>query len=118
MLSDIFEISYSSNYKSLGFAQSKLVKFEKYNSSDLETKYYLRISVKDQPGVLSMITSYFNDAKISVEKILQLPDNNYEGIPILITTHKIKSSKLLKSVKKIEDLDFVFENISVIPIEY
>ena len=118
VLSDIYEISYSSNYKSLGFAQSKLVKFEKYNSSDLETKYYLRIRVKDQPGVLSMITSYFNDAKISVEKILQLPDNNYEGIPILITTHKIKSSKLLNSVKKIEDLDFVFENISVIPIEY
>jgi hypothetical protein len=25
---------------------------------------------------------------------------------------------LLSSVKKIEDLDFVFDNISVIPIEY
>ena len=66
VLSDIYEISYSSNYKSLGFAQSKLIKFEKYNSSDLETKFYLRIRVKDQPGVLSMITSYFNDANISV----------------------------------------------------
>ena len=118
VLSDIYEISNSSNYKSLGFAQSKLVKFDKYNSSDLEIKYYLRIRVKDEPGVLSMITSYFNDANISVEKILQFPDNNSKGIPILITTHKIKSSKLLSSVKKIEDLDFVFENISVIPIEY
>ena len=118
VLSDIYEISYSSSYKSLGFAQSKLVKFEKYNSSDLEIKYYLRIRVKDEPGVLSMITSYFNDTNISIEKILQFPDNNFEGIPILITTHKIKSSKLLSSVKKIEDLDFVFENISVIPIEY
>ena len=35
VLSDIYEIFYSSNYKSLGFSQSKLVKFEKYNSSDL-----------------------------------------------------------------------------------
>ena len=118
VLSDIYEISKNSSYKSLGFAQSKLVKLEKYNSSNLETKYYLRIRVKDQPGVLSMITSYFNDANISVEKILQFPDNNSDSIPILITTHKIKSSRLLSSVKKIEDLDFVFENISVIPIEY
>ena len=118
VLSDIYEISYSSNYKSLGFSMSKLVKFEKYNSSDLEIKYYLRIRVKDKPGVLSMIKSYFNDANISVEKILQIPDNSTEGIPILITTHKIKSSELLSSVKKISDLDFVFENISVIPIEY
>ena len=38
------------------------------------------------------------------------------GMPILFTL--IKSSKLLSSVKKIADLDFVFENISVIPIEY
>ena len=118
VLSDIYEISNSSNYKSLGFAQSKLIKFEKYNSSDIETKYYLRIRAKDEPGVLSMITSYFNDANISVEKILQIPDNNSESIPILITTHKIKSSKLLSSVKKIADLDFVFENITVIPIEH
>ena len=118
VLSDIYEISNSSNYKSLGFAQSKLVKFEKYNSSDIETKYYLRIRAKDEPGVLSMITSYFNDANISVEKILQIPDNNSESIPILITTHKIKSSKLLSSVKKIADLNFIFENISVIPIEH
>ena len=118
VLSDIYEISNSSNYKSLGFAQSKLVKFEKYNSSDIETKYYLKIRAKDEPGVLSMITSYFNDANISVEKILQIPDNNSESIPILITTHKIKSSKLLSSVKKIADLNFIFENISVIPIEH
>ena len=118
VLSDIYEISNSSNYKSLGFAQSKLIKFEKYNSSDIETKYYLRIRANDEPGVLSMITSYFNDANISVEKILQIPDNNSESIPILITTHKIKSSKLLSSVKKIADLNFVFENISVIPIEH
>ena len=64
-----------------------------------------------------MITSYFNDAHISVEKILQYPDTSSEDLPILITTHKVKSSQLLSSVKKIEDLDFVSENISVIPIE-
>ena len=118
VLSDIYEIFTSFNYKSLGFVQSKLAKFDKYNSLNLETKYYLRIRAKDEPGVLSMITSYFNDANISIEKILQFPDNNSDGIPIIITTHKIKSSELLNSVKKIENLNFVLENISVIPIEY
>ena len=118
VLSDIFEISNSNSFKSLGFTNSKLKKFEKFNSSDLESKYYLRIMVKDQPGVLSMITSYFNDANISVEKILQIPDNNSNSIPIVITTHKIKSSELLSSVKKIADLDFILDNISLIPIEH
>ncbi len=118
VLSDIYEIFNSNNYSSLGFNNSKLKKFEKYNSSNLESKFYLRIRVKDKPGVLSMITSYFNDSNISVEKILQIPDNNTNSIPIVITTHKIKSSELIKSVKKISDLEFVLDNISLIPIEH
>mgnify|MGYP000494110389 FL=1 len=117
ILSDIYEISNSTGYKSLGFTNSKLVKFKKFNSSNLESKYYLRIRAKEQPGVLSMITSYFNEANISIEKILQIPDNDSDSIPIVITTHKIISSELLSSVKKIEDLDFILGNISLIPIE-
>ena len=118
ILSDIYEISNNTEYRSLGFAKSKLIKFEKFNSDNLETKYYLRIRAKDQPGVLSKITSYFNDANISVEKIFQLPDNDSDSMPIVITTHKIKSSKLLSSVKKISDLDFILDNITLIPIEH
>ena len=73
--------------------------------SNLESKFYLRIRAKDQPGVLSKITSYFNESNISIEKILQIPDNKSNSTPIVITTHKIKTSKLLNSVKKISELD-------------
>ena len=118
VLSDILEISSKSLTKSLGFSCSKLIKFEKYNSSNLESKYFLRVRVNDQPGVLSKITSYFNDNNISIEKILQIPDNDSKSMPIVITTHKIKSSELLSSVKKIADLDFILDKISLIPIEY
>ena len=118
VLSDILEISSKSHTKSLGFSYSKLIKFEKFNSSNLESKYFLRVRVNDQPGVLSKITSYFNDNNISIEKILQIPDNDSKSMPIVITTHKIKSSELLSSVKKIADLDFILDKISLIPIEY
>ena len=118
VLSDILEISSKSLTKSLGFSYSKLIKFEKFNSSNLESKYFLRVRVNDQPGVLSKITSYFNDNNISIEKILQIPDNDSKSMPIVITTHKIKSSELLSSVKKIADLDFILDKISLIPIEY
>ena len=50
--------------------------------------------------------------------MLQMPDNNSNSMPIVITTHKIKSSKLLNSVKKISELDFILDNISLIPIEH
>ena len=117
VLSDIYEIFNKSNKKSLGYKNSNLKKFEKFDSSNIESKFYIRIRAKDQPGVLSKITSYFNDSGVSIEKILQIPDNKTDSAPIVITTHKIKTYELLNSVKKISDLEFILENISLIPIE-
>ncbi len=117
ILSDIFEISNNSKFTSIGYNINDLKKYQKFDSSNLESKFYLRIRVKDQPGVLSKITTYLNDSNISVEKILQTPDKKENNIPILIITHKIKTSELLNSVNKISDLEFVNENISIIPIE-
>jgi len=117
ILSDIFEISNNSNFKSIGYNTNDLKNYQKFDSSNLESKFYLRIRAKDQSGVLSKITTYLNDSNISVEKILQTPDKKENNIPILIITHKIKTSELLNSVNKISDLKFVHENISIIPIE-
>ncbi len=117
ILSDVFEIANNVDVRSIGYNTDKLIKYEKFDSSNIESKFYLRISVIDQSGVLSKITSYLNEYNISVEKILQIPDSKENNIPILITTHKIKTSELLNSVKKIGELEFVDENISIIPIE-
>ncbi len=117
ILSDIFEISNNTKFTSIGYNINDLKKYQKFDSSNLESKFYLRIRVEDQPGVLSKITTYLNDSNISVEKILQTPDKKENNIPILIITHKIKTSELLNSVNKISDLEFVNKNISIIPIE-
>ena len=117
ILSDIFEIASNGEFRSIGYDISQLIKYQKFDSSNIESKFYLRIRVIDQSGVLSKITSYLNEYNISVEKILQIPDSKENNIPILITTHKIKMSELLNSVKKIGELEFVDENISIIPIE-
>ena len=117
ILSDIFEIASNSEFRSIGYKTDQLIKYKKFDSSNIESKFYLRIRVIDQSGVLSKITSYLNEYNISVEKILQIPDSKENNIPILITTHKIKMSELLNSVKKIGELEFVDENISIIPIE-
>ena len=117
ILSDVFEIANNVDVRSIGYNTDQLTRYEKFDSSNIESKFYLRIRVIDQSGVLSKITSYLNEYNISVEKILQIPDSKENNIPILITTHKIKMSELLNSVKKIGELEFVDENISIIPIE-
>ena len=84
----------------------------------VESLYYLRIMTKDIAGVLSMITSYFRDFDISIEKILQIPDNKTNtSIPIIIFTHPTIRRKLLDAISLIEKQDFVLEKISIVAID-
>ena len=73
---------------------------------------------KDIAGVLSKITGFFEINNISIEKIIQIPENKKNlPIPIIIISHIVKTSKLLEIIKLIENQDFVLDKISFIPID-
>ena len=118
VLSDLYDITQNKNYDNLGFKTKDLKDYKKYNFENLINCYYLRIMTEDKPGVLSSITNHFTESGISVEKILQLPENINSNlpIPIIITTHKIKREILNKVINKIEKIGFVKEKITVLPI--
>ena len=118
VLSDLYDISQNDTFDNLGFKTPNLIDHKKYNSKNVINSYYLRIMTEDKPGVLSSITNNFTESDISVEKILQLPDNIMEKkpIPIIITTHKIQKNVLNKVINKIEKHNFVKEKITVLAI--
>ena len=117
VISDLYEIISGSNISSLGYVTSKLKDYSKFNTLEITSPYYLRIMTQDIAGVLSRITGYFKDFNISIEKILQIPDdNNKDSVPIIIFTHNISKNKLLKVITLIEKQDFVLEKISIISI--
>ena len=117
VISDLYEISLETNIPSLGYSFDKLIDYKKFNNSEIESSYYLRITTKDIAGVLSKITGHFRDFHISIEKILQIPDDNIKlSVPIIIFTHKIKKYKLFNVINLIEKQEFVLEKIAIIPI--
>ena len=73
-----------------------------YNYGNYSNSLYLRFEVKDKPGVLSHITKQLAKSKISVERLIQIPDKQRRSASIVIITHKTKeinSRKCLKSIK-------------------
>ena len=119
ILSDILEISNSHDQKSLGYENSSLIQLESADYNNTISSFYLRIIVKDISGVLAKITSNLTNEGISIETILQLPENNHDKdkVPIIITTHGTTISLLNKAIVKIENLDFVISKITVINID-
>ena len=118
VLSDLFDIVQNSTFDNLGFKIHKLNEFEKYPSKNINQIFYLRIMAEDKAGVLSTITNNFTDQGISVQKILQIPENikSNSPVPIIITTHKVNKNILVKVLANLEKLDFVREKITLLPI--
>ena len=119
IISDLYEILLNSNIPSLGYKISTLKHIKKHDILEIERSYYVRIMTKDIVGVLATITSYFNESHISIEKILQVPENIGENlpIPIIIFTHQIKKKLLIQTIRKIENLDFVLDKIIIMNID-
>ena len=73
-----------------------------YNANNYSNSLYLRFEVKDKPGVLSQITQQLAKRKISVERLIQIPDHKRKTASIVIITHKANeynAQKCLKSVR-------------------
>ncbi len=118
VLSDLYDISQNRSFDNLGFRVGELKQFNKFLSENIINRYYLRIMSEDKPGVLSSITNLFSQTNISIEKILQLPENinSNEPIPIIITTHKVQKEILTKVILNLEKLEFVKEKITLLAI--
>ena len=64
---------------------------------------YIRLDVKDKPGVLSSITRIFSKNKISIKNLIQVPNKIKKNASIVIITHSSSEKnfqKLLFNLKK------------------
>ena len=74
-----------------------------YNEKNSSNSLYLRLEVKDKPGVLSQITKLLANNKISIERVIQIPNHKKKSASIVIITHKAtesRSQNLINSLKK------------------
>ncbi len=76
------------------------------NQDEISSKYYIRFSVADKPGVLAEITKLFGENNISIETILQRPSAT-ENVNLLLSTHTAIEGDIQKVIAISEKLDFV-----------
>ncbi len=73
-----------------------------YKHENYLNSLYVRIEVKDKPGVLSEVTKSFSKNNVSIERIIQKPDHKKKTASIVIITHRSlekNSQNLIRSLK-------------------
>lgn len=87
------------------------------SAESVNSQYFLRLHVKDQPGALSKITGLFNEQGISLQKIIQEPLLNKNLAEVAIITHTTKQQHFEQIYQLLKDLDAVIDVKSYYRVE-
>lgn len=84
---------------------------------NLWTKYYLRFSTLDQPGVLSKISGILGNLGISIASVLQKERSAGNKVPIVMLTHEAREADMQMALTEINKLDIVKDKTVLIRVE-
>ncbi len=85
---------------------------------DLESKYYLRLNVRDRPGVLARIAQILGDGNISIASVLQKDTNPAkQTAEIVITTHPAREASVQQALRLVAGLPVVQQINNLLRIE-
>jgi homoserine dehydrogenase len=79
--------------------------------------YYLRFRVKDRPGIIAELAAALAAEKISIEAVLQLPDEDAANLPFVITVEPARESAIRSALARMEQLNFLIEPPLAMPME-
>jgi len=79
--------------------------------------YYLRFRVKDRPGIIAELAAALAAEKISIEAVLQLPDEDAANLPFVITVEPAQESAIRAALDRMEKLNFLIEPPLAMPME-
>lgn len=80
---------------------------------EVENKFFLRMQVKNQPGVLASIATVFGSHGVSIARVVQ---KHIKGdlAELVIVTDKVREDYLKNALEQLRDIENIFEISSVI----
>jgi homoserine dehydrogenase len=97
-------------------AAERLDSFAPVSAAEATGQAYVRLLVRDQPGVIAAITETLAEAGVSIDSFLQKPVAGAGGVPIVLTTHTAPEANLAAAVDAMAALPALIARPRVIRI--
>lgn len=103
----------------LGFLDEEITTIPLKPMADIVSKYMLRFSALDKPGVLASIAGALGAHGISIESMVQSTHqvSDTAPVPIVIKTHEAREGAIQAALTEIDKLDIICEKTVFIRIE-
>jgi homoserine dehydrogenase len=74
---------------------------------DVTSRYYLRLSVVDKPGVLARVAAILAASKIGISSVIQPEGHEGESVPLILMIHDAPNAAMAKALEKIAKLPVI-----------
>ena len=85
-------------------AATSLQPFVAVDQSQASGRAYIRLLVKDEPGVIAAVSESLADAGVSIDSFLQKSVEGAGGVPIVLTTHEAPEAVLNDALRRMSAL--------------
>lgn len=86
------------------------------NICELQAEFFIRMTVKDRPGVLAAIAGVFGDNNVSIAQVLQ-KTTEQDLAELIMITHAVREKDLQDSLQVLKGLSIISQINSVIRLE-
>ena len=101
----------------LGYQDDCVKTLQIKSTGEIVSKYYIRFSAVDRPGVLARISGALGRHDISIESMVQSSRKAGETVPIVIMTHEAREMDVTAALAEIDSFDIITEKSNLIRIE-
>lgn len=84
---------------------------------EITSRYYLRFTVADKPGVLAKIASVLGEESISIASVMQKEGYVDDSVPVIILTHHAVEKGIRKALETIDAMEMTKQPTRLIRIE-
>lgn len=75
----------------------------------IKSRYYLRMTVKDQPGVLAQIATVMANHRVSIASVIQTGSDHAEAASLILTTHESDERAMGQTLAELSKLPSCLE---------
>ena len=118
VVADIIDVARGSSTPAFGVPVTLLKTPNPVPFSEQKGRFYVRLRVEDQPGVIADITAVLRDQNLSIDSFLQRGEAASGGVYVVFTTHSALESAMKDSMIKLQDLTSVLEKPAMLRIEH
>ncbi len=97
-------------------AQKKLELTSPQVSCNFETPWYLRLVVKDQPGIIASLAGILSEHQLNIDAVLQKPGFDKNSLPFVITLEPCRDAQLEPALQRMSALPFALRPCLCLPI--